>query len=274
MGDHVFICYARKDEGFVLKLAANLKGRSVPVWLDQWDIPLGANWNKTIDKALSDCAYLLVVLSPESVDSVEVQSEWLKALAEKKTIVPIIYRSCLIPRQLFLFQHADFTSRSPDDETALNDIMSALGIKAGTGPEIAESLPLEEKYASQPKSKINRKDADTWMGKGNVLSDQGKYDQALQAYEKSIELDPKYAYPWNGKGNVLSDQGKYDQALQAYEKSIELDPKFAYPWNGKGAVFKDQKRYYDAIKCYDKAIELDPQFELAKNNRELALKKL
>jgi len=67
MGDHVFICYARKDEGFVLKLAANLKGRSVPVWLDQWDIPLGANWNKTIDKAVSDCAYLLVVLSRESV---------------------------------------------------------------------------------------------------------------------------------------------------------------------------------------------------------------
>ena len=240
MGDHVFICYARKDEGFVLKLAANLKGRSVPVWLDQWDIPLGANWNKTIDKALSDCAYLLVVLSPESVDSVEVQSEWLKALAEKKIIVPILYQSCLIPRQLFLFQHADFTSRSPDDETALNDILVALGIKASTRPGIAGSLPLEEKYASQPKSKINREDADTWMSKGTVLRDQGKYDQALQAYEKSIELDPKYAYPWNGKGTV----------------------------------FHNQKRYHDAIKCYDRAIKLNPQLELAKNNRELALKKL
>ena len=182
----------------------------------------------------------IFVLSPESVYSVEVQSEWLKALAEKKIIVPIIYRSCLIPRQLFLFQHADFTSRSPDDETALNDILVALGIKAGTGPRIAESLPLEEKYASQPKSKINRKDADTWMD----------------------------------KGTVLRDQGKYDQALQAYEKSIELDPKIAYPWNGKGTVFHDQKRYYDAIKCYDKAIELNPQFEAAKNNREIALKRL
>ena len=119
--------------------------------------------------------------------------------------------------------------------------MSALGIKAGTGPGIAETLPLEEKYASQPKSKINREDADTWMGKGTVLRDQGKYDQALQAYEKSIELDPKFAYPWYGKGTVLRDQGKYDQALQAYEKSIELDPKYAYPWNGKGTVFHDQK---------------------------------
>ena len=72
----------------------------------------------------------------------------------------------------------------------------------------------------------------------------------------------------------MRDQGKYDQALQAYEKSIELDPKDAYPWNDKGTVFHDQKRYYDAIKCYDKAIELNPQFEAAKNNREIALKRL
>jgi len=157
MGDHVFICYARKDEGFVLKLAANLKGRSVPVWLDQWDIPLGANWNKTIDKALSDCAYLLVVLSPESVDSAEVQSEWLKALAEKKIIVPILYQSCLIPRQLFLFQHADFTFRRPDDETALNDILVALGIKPALDPESLEACHWKKNmHPSQNRKSIGK----------------------------------------------------------------------------------------------------------------------
>jgi hypothetical protein len=31
MGDHVFICYARKDQVFVLKLAANLKERGDPI---------------------------------------------------------------------------------------------------------------------------------------------------------------------------------------------------------------------------------------------------
>ena len=55
MGDHVFICYSRKDEDFVLKLATNLKNQGVPVWLDQWDIPSGANWNRTIEKALNEC---------------------------------------------------------------------------------------------------------------------------------------------------------------------------------------------------------------------------
>jgi hypothetical protein len=43
VGNHVFICYARDDLEFVLKLAANLKARGVTVWLDQ-DLPPGANW--------------------------------------------------------------------------------------------------------------------------------------------------------------------------------------------------------------------------------------
>lgn len=42
MSDHVFICYARKDEQFVLELATHLKQRGVPVWVDQWEIVPGA----------------------------------------------------------------------------------------------------------------------------------------------------------------------------------------------------------------------------------------
>jgi len=53
MADHVFICYARQDQDFVLKLAANLKERGARVWLDQWDISPSADWDLTIDNALS-----------------------------------------------------------------------------------------------------------------------------------------------------------------------------------------------------------------------------
>ena len=86
MSNHVFICYAREDSEFVLKLVANLRDYGVPIWLDQWDIPPGANWNKSIDDAISDCAKFLVVLSPAAVESGEVQGEWLTALDEKKPI--------------------------------------------------------------------------------------------------------------------------------------------------------------------------------------------
>jgi hypothetical protein len=128
MGDHVFVCYSRKDEDFVVKLAENLKDQGVPIWLDQWDIPSGVNWPRAIDKALSDCARLLVVLSPSSVESDEVQSEWYAALDEKKVVVPILYRPCRIPFRLKPIQYIDFTSRIPDDKEAIGQILNALGI--------------------------------------------------------------------------------------------------------------------------------------------------
>jgi hypothetical protein len=126
MGDHVFICYSRKDSDFAVKLATNLKNRGVAIWLDQWDIPLGANWNREIEKALKKSTRLLLVLSPSSVNSDEVQCEWLSALDEKRVVVPILYRQCDIPMRLKPIQYIDFTSRSPDDKTGLDQILNAL----------------------------------------------------------------------------------------------------------------------------------------------------
>lgn len=84
MDEYVFICYSHEDEDFVLKLATNLKSKGVHVWLDKWDIPHGANWPRTIEGALTNCASMLLILSPAAVASNEVQSEWLKVRKDKK----------------------------------------------------------------------------------------------------------------------------------------------------------------------------------------------
>lgn len=50
-----------------------------------------------------------------------------------------------------------------------------------------------------------------------------KFDEALESYEKVIELDPEKEHAWNMKGIVLDSLGKYDEAIQAYNKAIEID---------------------------------------------------
>ncbi len=139
MGDHVFLCYARKDEDFVLKLAANLKQRGAPIWLDQWDIPPSADWDLAIDDALYDCARFLIVLSPASRASREARGELRTALDEDKPIVPVLYQKCRIPRQLRLIQHVDFTSSGPDDETLLGQVLRAVGVSILEIPEVSET---------------------------------------------------------------------------------------------------------------------------------------
>jgi tetratricopeptide (TPR) repeat protein len=240
MSDRVFICYDREDEEFVLKLAASLKSRGVPVWLDQWDIPSGADWDLTIDNALYDCFKFIIVLSPKSVDSIEVRSELLTALDEKKPIVPILYQSCRIPRQLRLIQRADFTTCNPNDSLALNKVLRALGMDASAPkePKKIENCVQNNKIDGSIGQKNNGDNAQNWCNKGIALADQKKHNEAIKCCDKAIRLNPDYADAWNNKGLALKAQKKYDEA----------------------------------IKCYDKAIQLDTNYAVAKKNRELTLR--
>jgi tetratricopeptide (TPR) repeat protein len=46
-------------------------------------------------------------------------------------------------------------------------------------------------------------DSAGWYNKGNDLLHLDKYDEAIQAYNKAIEIDPQYAYAWNNEGFAL-----------------------------------------------------------------------
>jgi len=98
---------------------------------------------------------------------------------------------------------------------------------------------------------------------GVVKNDAGKYEQAIGAYHRAIDLDPNDAYPHNGLGNVYDDQGKYEQAIGAYNRAIDLDPNDASPHNGLGIVYRAQGKYEEAIGAYHRAIDLDPNADYA-----------
>lgn len=134
MSDHVFICYAREDEQFVLALAEYLKKQGIPVWLDQWHVQPGVNWNERIDDALYDCDRVLIVLSPAAVKSQRVQGEWVTALEEQKPIVPVLFQPCRIPSQLRLFQRIDLVAHGLDDTSSLNRLVVTLGEKRSVSP--------------------------------------------------------------------------------------------------------------------------------------------
>lgn len=123
-----FVCYARADEGFALELATDLKDGGVNVWIDQWDIPSGADWDYEIDRALYDCHHFLIILSPSAVESEEVRAELRIALDEHKRIVPVLYLPCRVPRRLRLIQHIDCTEAAGGrSERAMRLMLRALG---------------------------------------------------------------------------------------------------------------------------------------------------
>ena len=39
-----------------------------------------------------------------------------------------------------------------------------------------------------------------------------KFNEAIEAYDKAIEIDPKNLEAWNNKGIALNELNKYDEA--------------------------------------------------------------
>ncbi len=54
--------------------------------------------------------------------------------------------------------------------------------------------------------------------------DEGEFEKAYAAFQKSLELDPHYYETYNNMAEMLAQQGKLDQAIELLEKSLSLKP--------------------------------------------------
>lgn len=124
-----FICYSKSDSAFALKLAQDLREKGFDVWMDQLDISPGQRWAREVDRALHTCENFLVILSPQSIESDNVDDEISVAKEEKKRIIPIMISPCKTPLQLRALQYIDFTT---DYDSGFKRLTRTLeGLKAG-----------------------------------------------------------------------------------------------------------------------------------------------
>ncbi len=108
----------------------------------------------------------------------------------------------------------------------------------------------------------------------------GKYDEAEKAYNKSIELNPKFAPCYLFRGILEHGRGNFEKASKDYTTAIEIDENSidAY-FNRAQLVFSKEKETPEeelksAIKDLEKAIKLDPKFIDAYYSKAVILKKL
>src|SRR5215472_16378251 len=118
-----FVSYSRTDTDFVLRLCQDLRGAGASIWLDKLDIHPGEEWDQAIERGLSECGRMLVVLSPKSVTSQNVLDEIGYALSRKKPIIPVLYRDCEVPYRLNRLEYVDFRT---DYEERLKYLVSAI----------------------------------------------------------------------------------------------------------------------------------------------------
>jgi tetratricopeptide (TPR) repeat protein len=84
------------------------------------------------------------------------------------------------------------------------------------------------------------------------------FDQAVEAYNKAIELRPFYAEAHVGLGDAKAAKGDVDGAVAAYSKALAYNPINPRVHMSLGKIYYTEKGlYYESVTAYKKAIELD-----------------
>lgn len=103
---------------------------------------------------------------------------------------------------------------------------------------------------------------------GNTNFDSKNYTQALENFNKVVELKPDYYLGYFNRARVKSALGDLDGDIADNNKVIELNPEFSMAYNNRGWAKFQQKNYIDALKDFNIALELDPNNYVAYDSRQ------
>ncbi len=141
-----------------------------------------------------------------------------------------------------------------------------------------------------------------WYARGNVLSELGRYEDAVGSYDSAIQLFPYekvsqnysdasqsndrgtqrrlqsdlefYATFWRYRGLMLANLKRYSEALESFDRAMQLHLDDSVNWDLRGVALQGLNRHAEALASFDKAIEFKPDYQYAWMHRGNALSAL
>jgi Flp pilus assembly protein TadD len=111
---------------------------------------------------------------------------------------------------------------------------------------------------------------EAWNNLGNTRLEQGDPAQAVECFARACQIQPDFAGAHFNSVPALDALGRFDAAIAAGRRALELAPHSAEFCNGLGIALFDAQRVDEAIVYYDRALALRPDYAAAHYNRSLA----
>lgn len=103
----------------------------------------------------------------------------------------------------------------------------------------------------------NLLDENSYHAANKYFSD-GLYEDALRSYKQAESDNPQFIHAKRGIARSLMQLGRNNEALNYFNKVIELDPTFGTSYANRGILHDRMQSYTKAIADYHKALQLDP----------------
>lgn len=102
---------------------------------------------------------------------------------------------------------------------------------------------------------------------GLQLMGEQRYDEAIEAFSKAIEIIPGDYQAYNSRGVVRALKGDFDRATDDYNKALEIRPRYAEAYNNRGYARTQKGELQAALDDFSNALEINPLFVDAYNNK-------
>jgi formylglycine-generating enzyme required for sulfatase activity len=127
----IFISHSSRDAADALRLAEDLRRAGLDVWLDAWEIGVGARITQSIQRGLTRADFVALWITKAAIESGWVEREWQSKysteIASSSTIIlPLLAEDCEVPQLLADKLYADFRK---DYYTGLAQLLKVVGLQ-------------------------------------------------------------------------------------------------------------------------------------------------
>jgi S1-C subfamily serine protease len=84
-------------------------------------------------------------------------------------------------------------------------------------------------------------------------------DDAVQAYQHALKLEPTSGIGWTSLGSTLAKLKRFADAKDAARQAVKQSPDYGPAWALLGKLYSDENRYADAADAFQKAAQLMPK---------------
>ena len=133
------------------------------------------------------------------------------------------------------------------------------------------SFPKHDAQAeAKRKEQTQLAESEFWFQKGlEVEHNSGPIEEAVEAYEKAIALNPQMACSMVNLGTIFFHQRKWQQAEARYLAAMAVDPEYALAAFNLGNLYDERGQRDLALQHYQTALRINPRYSDAHYNLAL-----
>ena len=231
-------------------------GTADPLALEPVSVPAGELLARLVPLPVTYARTLKVPLTATEVQRMEKAAQPTRSLKAFELFSRAVAATAQRPGQEGNEQAVDLLARSIEADPnfvvaqyTLGTVHQSLGNRWKAAAQFRASTQLDAAFPEPYKA----------LGDLFMAAPRRLFDQAVEAYNKAIELRPFYADAYVGLGNAKAAKSDVDGAVAAYTKALAYNPVNPRVHMSLGKIYYAEKGlYYESVTAYKKAIDLDP----------------